>query len=348
MKYRKLRGTDLKVSVIGIGGGAFKDKSKSSTLIKEIVRFGYENGINLVETAEDYGEKKITPAIKDIRDEIVLISKSFSSNKKEMKKSIRNSLKKLETNYIDIYMLHTVNSIDGLKFLMNQGSLDALKDAKKNGLIGYIGISGHRVPVLIEAIKTNEFDVVEVPYCIGAHKTEKLFKVAKEYGVGIIAIRVFGGGILIPRIKNCKQAAFMNPQNALSYVLSNPDISTALIGVSSIEHLEENLKALEKINLSLQERRRIEKKVKKFLGENFCRGCLACMPCKKFGWKFPIDTFLRLEIYYKNFRMPISKDEILRYKNMIEECNACGECEKNCPYDVPIIRKIKTFLKMIQ
>ena len=164
MKYRKLGRTGLKVSVIGIGGGAFKDRSKSSALVKEIIKFGYENGINLIETAEDYGEEKIAPAIKDIRDEIVLISKSFSPSKKEMKKSVRNSLKKLKTNYIDIYMLHTVNSIDGLKFLIKEGSLEALKDARKRGLIGYIGVSGHRVPVLIEAIKTNEFDVVEVPY----------------------------------------------------------------------------------------------------------------------------------------------------------------------------------------
>lgn len=341
MKYRKLRGTDLKVSVIGIGGGAFKDESKPLGLIKKIIRFGYENGINVVETAEDYGEEKITPAIKDIRDEIVLISKSFSPNKKKMKKSIRNSLKKLETNYIDIYMIHTVNSVDGLRYLIEQGSLDALKDAKKKGLIGYIGVSGHRIQPLIEAIKTNEFDVVEVPYTVGAYETEKLFKIAKEYGVGVITIRAFGGGILVTRDKNSKYATFMNPRNILGYVISNPSVSTALVGVSSIEHLEENLKALKKINFSPKERKEIENKVKKILGENFCRGCLACMPCEKFGWRFPIDALLRLEVYHKKFGMPINRDEVLNYKDMIEKCDACGECEKNCPYNVPIVSNIK-------
>ena len=65
------------------------------------------------------------------------------------------------------------------------------------------------------------------------------------------------------------------------------------------------------------------------------------MPCEKFGWRFPIDALLRLEVYHKKFGMPINRDEVLNYKDMIEKCDACGECEKNCPYNVPIVSNIK-------
>lgn len=340
MKYKKLGRTNLKVSVIGIGGGAFKGKEKTVEQIKNVIRFGIKNGINLIETAEDYGEEKIAPALKGIREKIILISKSFSPTKKDMQKSLKNSLKKLKTDKIEIYMLHTVNSVEGLNFMIKQGALDALKEAKKKGIIDYIGISGHRIPVLIEAIKTNEFDVVEVPYCIGAYETEKLFEIAKEYEVGIIAIRVFGGGILLNLNKNFKKAKFMNPENALAYVLSNKNVSSALIGVSSVEHLEEDLNTLKKINLPSVNRKKIEKMVENFLGKNFCRGCLACMPCEKYGWGFPIDQLMRMWVFYFKYRLRGVINEYKDFSFKITHCMKCRKCEENCPYKVPIIRRI--------
>ncbi|MFH8086739.1 MAG: aldo/keto reductase [Candidatus Aenigmatarchaeota archaeon] len=342
MKYRKLGRTNLKVSVLGIGGGAFFEKNKGTEQIKEVVRTGFECGINLIETAEDYGEEKIAPAIKGIRDEIILASKSFSSNKKDMERSIRNSLKKMHTTYIEIYMMHTVDSIESLKFRFDHGALDALKEAKQKGIVDWIGITGHRIPVLIEAVKTNEFDVVEVPYCIGAHETEKLFDYTKKYKVGVIAIRPLGGGILIDRNKKVQ---FMNVRNALRYVISNPNISSALVGVSSAQHMRENIEAIKSDHISPSERRKIEKKVEEFLGKNFCRGCLACMPCKLHGWKFPIDQFLRMEVFYFKYGIKGVESE---YKEglSVSTCKKCGECERNCPYGVNIIKKLERLAKI--
>jgi predicted aldo/keto reductase-like oxidoreductase len=345
MRYRRLGRTGLKVSEISLGGGAFVGKEKTKEKIGEILNFAFENGINFIETAEDYGEEKIAFGIKKFKDEIILASKSFSSTRKEMEKSIKNSLRKLGVKKIDIYMLHTIDSVEALNFRIEYGVLDALKKAKSKGIVDWIGITGHRIQPLIEAIKTNEFDVVEVPYCIGAYESEKLFKVAKEFDVGGIAIRVFGGGILIDR-NEPRKVEFMNPRNALAYVLSNKNVSTALIGVSSIDHLKEILK-IKNFKISLQEKKRIESKVKNFLGKNFCRGCLACMPCSKYGWKFPIDQFLRMEIFYSKYKMGSVKEE---YKNLslkADACTECGECEKFCPYKVPIVEKLKNLHKLL-
>lgn len=343
MKFRRLGGTNFKVSLLGIGGGAFFGKNKSAEQAKEVIELGFKHGINFVETAEDYGEDKIAAAIKDIRNKIILASKSFSSNKKDMEFSIMNSLKKLNTDKIEIYMMHTVDSTESLDYRIKNGVLNALKEARSQGTIDSIGITGHRIPVLIEAIKTNEFDVVEVPYCIGATEAEKLFEYTKEYDVGVIAIRTFGGGILIDRSKSIE---FMNVRNALAYVLSNKNISCALVGMSFIEHMKEDLEVLNSVDITDLEREDIENKVKDALGQNFCRGCLACMPCDEHGWSFGIDNFLRMETFYHKYGMKSVAEEYRKLDMKADACTKCGKCEPRCEYDVPIIKRLEALHKI--
>lgn len=342
MIYRRLGRTNLKVSVIGVGGGAFRGSDKFVDQAKEVIKTAVERGVNFIETAEDYDETKIAPAIKNLKENVILASKSFSSNKKNIETSLKNSLKKLKTDYIDIYMLHTITTKESLEFIIKNDVLNFLKKMKSEGKIGFIGISGHSVPALIKAIETNEFDVVEVPYCIGGFDSEKVFEIAKEYDVGVIAIRCFGGGILINPNKQPKEVNFMNVKNSLGYVLSNKNVSTSLIGMSQPEHVKENIEVINEnlINLSKSRREKIEDRVKNFLGQDFCRGCLACMPCDAYGWKFPIDQLMRMEVFYSKYGM---KGVIKDFKNLdinINDCSKCEKCEKKCSYNVPIVKNI--------
>jgi predicted aldo/keto reductase-like oxidoreductase len=338
MKYRKLGRTKLETSIIGIGGGAFAGKEKTSELAYNVIKTSVEKGINLLETAEDYEEEKLSSAVKEMRNRIILVSKSFSSTKDEMKKSIEKSLKKLHTDSIDIYMMHTVDSIDSLNFRIKNGVLEALKEARKDGKINWIGITTHNISTAIEAVKTNEFDVIEVPYCIGAYETEKVFEYTKKYNVGVIAMRPLGGGILVDRSKRNK---IMNVKNALEYVLSNENISCALIGMSSIEHAKENIKVISSLQLSKIKREEIEKDCEKILGKRFCRGCLICMPCKKHGWSFPIDQLMRIWTYYFIYKIDGALEEYKKI-SLTKKCYYCKECEKKCPYNIPIVRRIKS------
>lgn len=340
MKYRKLGRTGLKVSILGIGGGAFFGDNKTVGTIREVIKFGFDNGINFVDTAEDYGELKIAASLENIRDKMIISTKSFSSNKKDMDTSIRNSLKKLGIDKIEIYMMHTVDTVESLNFRIKNGVLGALKKAKSKGLIDWIGVTGHRVPALIEAIKTNDIDVVEVPYCIGATAVEELFDYAKEYDVGMVAIRALGGGILVDR-NEPRTAEFMNTRNALAYVLSNKNISSVLVGMSSIRHVKENLEALNHVDIPEGERKEIEKRVRNFLGEDFCRGCLACMPCDIHEWKFGIDNFLRMDVFFSKYGMNGIKDEYGGLTLKTNACTECKNCELRCPYHVPIVNKLK-------
>jgi len=344
MEYRKLGRTKLRVSVLGIGGGAFFGKDKKLERIKEVISICVKNGVNFIDTAEDYDEKKIGLSIRDFRKKLILSTKSFSSTKREMIRSIKNSLRKLQTDYIDIYMMQTVDTIESLNFRIKNGVLDVLKKAKKEGIIGWIGISGHRVQTIIEAIKTNEFDVVEVPYTVAAYETEKIFEIAKEYDVGIIAMRPFGGGILIDR---SNKNEIMSSKNILSYVLSNRNISTAIVGMSIPQHAAENIKNAKYSKLSRKKRMNIEKEVIKFLGKNFCRGCLACMPCDIHGWKLPIDQIMRIYVYYFKYGIKSSLEDYKSFIHLTRECLFCKKlCEKRCPYNVPIVSNIKKLNKI--
>jgi predicted aldo/keto reductase-like oxidoreductase len=347
MEYRRLGRTNLKVSVIGIGGGAFMGHNKTPDMVKKVITFAVKKNVNLIETGEDYDESKVGLALKEIRKRVIIISKSNSYKKKLIEMSLKNSLKKLGKDHIDIYMLQTVMTLDGLNLVINNGVLDVLKEAKKEGLIDFIGITGHRIPTLIEAIKTNEFDVVEAPYCIGQYGTERLFELTKKYDVGVIAISPLAGGILVDRDKKSKAAEFMNSKNALGYVLSNNFISTALVGMSSVEHAKENIESIESgVNFSDDERKKILKRTENFLDPNFCRSCKACMPCDVHGWKFNIDNFFRFEIFYSKYGYKQFAGEYHKLDVKADACTGCGKCEFRCPYNIPIMKKLEKIHKM--
>jgi predicted aldo/keto reductase-like oxidoreductase len=164
--------------------------------------------------------------------------------------------------------------------------------------------------------------------------------------VGVIAIRPLGGGILVDR---SKKNEIMNVKNALEYVLSNKNISSALVGMSNIEHVKENTKIVNSLQFSKIKRNEIEKEVGKILGKNFCRGCLACMPLEKYGWGFPIDQFMRMETYYSIYKDKNVISEIIKFRELLQNFIKDEEIQKkiNCPYKVPVAEKIKKLYNVL-
>jgi len=342
MKYRILGRTNLKISVISLGGGAFFNPKITSAVVSKIIPYCISRGINFIDTAEDYDETKLKEGLKGVRDQIILTSKSTSSNKEDMEQSIRSSLNKLGTDFIDVYQMQTLMDSDDLRNRIKNGALDALKEAKQQGKIKFIGFSSHRIPTIIEAIKTNEFDVVEMPYSIGQYESEKAIKTAQKYNVGVIAINVLGGGILVDRNKLSKAASFMTSENAIQYVLSNENVSTALVGMSSVEHVKENIDSVYNLKrLSASKQEKILEQVYCFLGKDFCRSCKACMPCDVYGWKFSIDNFLRFKTFYFNYGYKVFLNEYQKLLIKADKCTECGACEARCPYDIKIMQGLR-------
>lgn len=347
MIYRRLGRTNLKISVISLGGGPYRANDLPIQNVKETIQFAIKKGINFIETAEDYDETKIGCSLEGLkRKNIYIATKSTTYDKNTMKQCILQSLKKLNTDYINIYQLHSVNSEGELDFRVKHGALAAIKEAQKEDLVNFIGISGHHIPTMIKAIKTGEFDMIQIPYNMGHTEAEKLLDVAEKYDVGILAKKVLGGGFLvdpkIPGEKPKKGAESMTIKNAISFVLSNKRISSALIGMKTIEQVKECIKVGEKnIILSEEEKKEITKRVNSFLGDDYCRSCKYCAPCAVHGWKMDIDGILRFEGFYSKYGYNSFKKAYQQLELKGDACTGCRKCEPKCPYGIKISERLK-------
>jgi len=165
MQKRRLGRTGLQVSVIGFGG--IPIIALSGDEAEKVVRYAYERGINYFDTARAYGdsEEKIGAALKDVRHQVIIATKTHQRTKEDAARAgLKQSLRNLQTDRIDLVQLHGIDSEEILKkATSSKGALKALEEAKAQGKIDYIGISGHNPYVLKKAIKTGKFDTILVP-----------------------------------------------------------------------------------------------------------------------------------------------------------------------------------------
>jgi predicted aldo/keto reductase-like oxidoreductase len=345
MIYKKLGRTNLDVSVIGLGGGAFnRNKDPSITLEKarEAINFAVNKGINFIDMGKEYDEEFISNAMKEVREKIHVITRSESRNAEEMEKDIKDSIKKLKVKPA-VYEI-MVNSVEDLRNKENEGVIAALKEAKLNGYIKFTGIFSHRIDVLKEAIKTNEFDVVMTLYNAVHRMVEQIFPLKKKYKFGFIAAAPFATGILVdPKYDenvHMPGSEFMTAENALKFVLSSPYVDAVVIGMKTLQHIEETVK-IGNIDwkLTKKEREEIVKKFESFLGKNFCR---MCRYCERYQG-IPIADILKLLIISRNYGyLNFVKWQYSFLKNKIIG-KKFDKVEKLCPYKLPISKLIKNF-----
>lgn len=322
MQYIKLGKTELKVSRISFGGIPIQhlDQESSNKLIERLL----ELGINFIDTARGYtvSESLIGAALEGKREKVFIATKSMTREKEALKKDIEISLTNLKTDYIDLYQFHNVPSVAELeKITAPGGALDAFMEYKKSGVIKHIGITSHNLGVIEKALQYDVFETIQYPYNAVETQAEEVFKKAREKGVGVIAMKPLAGG------------ALTNTKAALKFILQNDNISCLIPGMCSIEQLEENVKAIEEMPLTSDERENLSKEVAQ-LGQKFCRRCGYCQPCPQ-GINIP-SVFL-FEGYYKRYNL--KEWAVERYNSLpvkAEACVKCGLCESKCPYNLPI------------
>jgi len=353
--------TNLQVSIIGFGGmhiypsNYLPEMSRSDGI--KVVRRAYELGINYFDTARGYGngesEERIGAALEDVRDQCVLATKTGSRTRKESMDDIKESLRRLRTNKLDIIQLHGIDDMETLKKAMRSGGvLESCKEAQSKGLVDYIGITGHRPNVLAEAIKTNEFDIVLVPISVLTKQAlEVLVPVAKDLDVGVVVMKA-----LVFKISNIMTWAYAEPlglfpdeahlkgflgedrnsrvRNALRWVLAQ-DISTIALGMRSVEQVEFAAKIGEEFNGLTAEEERFTVQQKK----EYCRDCGFCLPCPQ---GLNISGILRIYDLASDYGLRDWAKKIYRPLPVkADSCNECGECEPKCPYNLPIMNMLK-------
>ncbi len=328
MEKRTLGRTGLKITAIGFG--ALPIQRCTMDEAGPVLHAALDAGINFIDTARGYtdSEEKIGRHIASRRKEYYLATKSRARDRAGMARDIDTSLASMKTGYIDLYQIHNIKVREDLdKVLAPGGALEALQDAKKAGKIGHIGITGHSVPMLIEALKSGHFSTVQVPFnCVEPQAEEQLFPLARKENIGTIAMKPLGGGQID------------NIDLALRYLLGH-DITTAIPGMDEVRHVRQNTAALKNYRpLTATERAELDRLVAD-LGNSFCRRCGYCAPCSV-GIDIPQVFIFHLQ--YTRYNI---KDKTPAKYNALpvkaSACTQCGLCETRCPYDLPIRERMK-------
>ncbi len=332
MKAITLAGTKLEISEIGFGGIPIIPLSPDEAV--SVVRHCFEIGITFFDTANMYqtSEDKLGAALKEVRDQVVIATKTAQRDAKGAADHVDRSLRLLQTDRIDIYQLHNVSNPDALaQVLAPQGAYEAVRKARDAGKIRHIGISSHSIPTALEALKTGLFQTLQFPFnFIENDPADELFPYARRHDIGIIGMKPLGGGLL-ERANLCFGFLQQHP-----YVVPIPGIR-ATGEADEIVELYAHPRALQASDLEEME------SIRRDVGERFCHRCEYCMPCEQ-GVQIP--SVLIFQAAAKRFPKEGVKAWLGPAMETVAQCIECGQCEEKCPYDLPISDLLKETLAL--
>lgn len=286
MKKNQLGLSDLFVSELGLGCMSLGSNREAAI---PIIHEALERGINFFDTADlyDYGlnEEILGEAIKDRRGHMILATKVgnrwnddkngwyWDPSKKYIKEQVKASLKRLKTDYIDLYQLHGGTIEDPI-----DETIEAFEELKSEGWIRYYGISSIRPNVMKQFVQRSNIVSVMMQYSLLDRRPEELFPLLEEHSISVIARGPLAKGLLTERFQEkatekiadngylsysfdevikmvSSIKAMLEPSQsvnelALKYPLHHPTVATIIPGASRIEQLIENVKAVTQNDLS--------------------------------------------------------------------------------------------------
>jgi len=313
----------MMVSKLGFGGIPIQRLSEDEAV--GVVKKCLELGITYFDTANAYttSEERIGKAISRQRERLIIATKSGARTRDGVEANLNLSLKRLGTNYIDLYQFHNVADSDTLKAVLDpNGPMAILEEAKKNGVIRHIGITSHSLDIAKEAVKTDCFETVMFGLNFMAPEAAvELLPIAREHDVGFVAMKPLAGGMLD------------NATIAFKYLFQFPEVVT-IVGIERIEQIEEIAQILEAPRaMTPVEQVEIER-IRQELGKTFCHRCDYCQPCPE---GIPISTVMISRSFAKRLPPQLFFGFTAEALGKAANCSKCGTCEERCPYHLPII-----------
>ncbi len=325
MNTVRLGNTEIIANKNGFGALPIQRVNQDEASI--ILKKAFQSGINFYDTARFYtdSEEKIGNALSGVRDKIYIATKTMANNAKEFWGQLETSLQLLKTDYVDIYQFHNPKTCpkpgDGT------GLYEAMLEARDKGMIRYIGITNHRLPVAIEAAESGLYATVQFPFSyLATDKEIGLVNLCRERNIGFIAMKALSGGLIT------------NAAAAYAF-LAQYDNVLPIWGVQRETELDEFIAYMKNPPVLNEALTAIIKNDLKVLSGGFCRGCGYCLPCPA-EISIPIAARMSLMIQ----RAPVSiylNEEWKAQMSKIEDCIECNHCKDNCPYglDTPQLLK---------
>jgi len=165
LKERILGRTGLRVKTMGFGGIPIQRVSEEEAVA--VVRRCHEHGLNYYDTARGYtnSEERIGKALEGVRDEVYLATKSHQRTAEGIFRELETSLKNLRTDYIDVYQLHNVANEDQWRQVQAEGgALEAVYQAKEDGMIRHIGVTSHNPDLAVELVRSGHLETLMIQY----------------------------------------------------------------------------------------------------------------------------------------------------------------------------------------
>lgn len=248
---RRLGNINFQAGMFGIGCQYLGDPDNPQSMVDRVVAEAIDNGVNYFDTAPPYNlsEEKIGKALKGRRDKVFLVTKVETNARGDVDYQIKDSLHKLQTDYLDAVHIHNVGRTDrypSLEQMLDRkdGTLGALMAWKKKGAIKHIGCTCHMRPArAIPVFETNE---IELFMCsvnfVERHIynfEEKVLPEARKRGIGVIGMKVLGG----PAKGGARLMSPADYESTLRYAWSTPGLAVAIVGVRNVDELRMGLKA---------------------------------------------------------------------------------------------------------
>lgn len=382
MQYRNYGKTGYQVSALGLGcmrlprlpvaEGAEQaevDREKAY----ELIRYAAENGINYFDTAYSYhnmdSEAVLGEALdhNGLRAKVKIATKQPFAAMKDVptiRKNLENTLKKLRTDYIDVYLMHNIQE-STWEAIQQMGVIEEFMKFKEEGLIREIGFSYHgALPTFRDVLAKYDWAMCQVQHNlmdVDAEVTNEGLRLAGQKGCALVIMEPLRGGGLANAPGPVKALYDSYPVKrtpaewAFRNELDYPEVSTILSGMTTMEQLKENIEIFSKPDavpncLNAEEKRILTEARKAYesLTAVRCTGCEYCMPCPQNVDIPGVFDKYNAGTMFEDFAQPRrSYMFTMRGGASADHCVECGVCEGKCPQGLPIIEKLKDAHKVL-
>ncbi len=369
MKYRELGNTGIMVSEIGMGCEGFGESNCAMT--RKLFDLAEERGVNYFDlyTSNPAIRRAVGEAMKGRREKFIVQSHicsvwqdgQYKRTRKisEVKAGFAEMLELLQTDYIDVGMIHYCDALSDWEEIVSGGVLDYARQLKKEGKILHIGLSSHNPQVALKAVESGAIEVLmfSVNPCYDLQpanedveelwaaknysgtltnmdpERQRLYETCQRLGVGITVMKCFGGGDLLDA-KLSPAGAALTVNQCIHYALTRPGVAVVLAGAHSIEQLKTSL-AYEEASEAEKDYAEAFASFPKISWTGHCMYCSHCAPCPQKIDVAYVTKFLNLTVAQGEIPETV-REHYKALEHHAGECIKCGICETRCPFGVKV------------
>ncbi len=357
MIYRTYGHTGVQVSALGFGGMRFADQNNVEDC-SQLIKSAYDAGFTYFDTAPGYGksEELFGVAFKEMKKTraqrpFYVATKTMRAKPDEVRKELEQSLRSMGLDYIDFYHVWCVMSLHGYQRRKSEGVLAAFEKLQQEGLIRHICVSSHMTGEDVATMLADyPFAGVLLGYsAMNFSYREKALQAAARTHAGVVVMNPLGGG-LIPRhpelfsfLKTREEETVV--QAGLRFLLNDPRISVALVGLSSQQQLAEAVSAVN--GFAPIDDSRVEA-MKNNLKQSFTELCTGCGYCDNCPEGIPVP---RLMDAYNHYMLNGGEKALLdrlawhwsigKNDDVLRKCTQCRLCEESCTQHLPVTERIE-------